>query len=128
MIILEIVPPEAHRAHEDAEWAALPPHTVTRFPARSPSQSGVVQVRSSRFFHSCELRNTSSSGLKTEKMLREATRIIFRFARLSATVSRHGSSRNSLDASHPPRSLRPFARRTRPSMQPLFRRPSPEMS
>jgi hypothetical protein len=44
------------------------------------------------------LANVSSSVLNSEKMLREATRIILRFARLSATVKRRGSSRNSLEA------------------------------
>jgi hypothetical protein len=64
-----------------------------------------VQVRSSRFFQRSELANVSSSGLKSEKMLREATRIIFRFARLRATVRRRGSSRNSQEASRYARSL-----------------------
>src|SRR5262249_23352078 len=76
----------------------LPPHTVTRFPPRFPSHSSVEHVRRSRFFHSSELANVSSSVLNSEKMLREATRIIFRFARLRATVSRRGSSRNSHEA------------------------------
>jgi hypothetical protein len=58
-----------------------------------------VQVFTIRFFHVREFRNTSSSGLKTEKMLRLATRIIFRFARLNATVRRRGSSGKSLEAS-----------------------------
>lgn len=55
-------------------------------PSRWPSHNLVVQVRTSRFFHSSELENVSSSGLNSEKMLREATSTIFRFARLRATV------------------------------------------
>src|SRR5262245_52758324 len=81
-------------------WAGqlFPPHTATFFPPRSPSHNSVEHVRSSRFFQSSELANVSSSVLNSEKMLREATIIIFRFARLSATVKRRGSSRNSQDA------------------------------
>jgi hypothetical protein len=58
-----------------------------------------VQVRSSRFFHSSEFWKTSPSGLNSSKIVLDATRIIFRLARLRATVSRLGSSRNSLEAS-----------------------------
>src|SRR5262245_38570925 len=84
----------------DYSWnQPLPPHTATRLPALSPSHSSLEHVRSSRFFQSSELANVSSSVLNSEKMLREATRIIFRFARLSATVRRRGSSRNSHEAS-----------------------------
>jgi hypothetical protein len=83
----------------------FPPHTATRRPRRSPSHSRSVQVRSSRFFQIRAFANVSSSGLNSEKMLRDATRIIFRFARLTATVSRRGSSRNSLHVNRYPRSL-----------------------
>jgi hypothetical protein len=56
-------------------------------------------VRTRRFFRRSELANVSSSVLNSEKILWEATRIIFRFARLSATVRLRGSSRNPADAS-----------------------------
>ena len=69
-------------------------------PPRCPSHSSVEHDRSSRFFQRSELKNVSSSGLNSEKMLREATRIIFRFARLSATVSRRGSSKNYVSSSN----------------------------
>jgi hypothetical protein len=48
----------------------------------------VEHVRNSRFFQRREFANVSSSGLNNEKMLREATRIIFFLARLTATVRR----------------------------------------
>jgi hypothetical protein len=80
-------------------WEARPPHTVTDLPSFVPCHRQVVHVLSSRFFHSSELRKTSSSGLNSSKIVREATRIIFRLARLNATVSRRGSSKNLLEAS-----------------------------
>jgi len=75
------------------------PHTVTSCPSRSPSHSLTVQARRSRFFQSWALAKVSSSALNRLNTEREATRIILRLARLSATVRRRGSSRNSLDAS-----------------------------
>ncbi len=42
--------------------------------------------------------NVSSSGLNSEKTLRDATRIIFRLARLTATVNRRGSSKKPAEA------------------------------
>jgi hypothetical protein len=45
------------------------------------------------------LANVSSSVLNSERMLREATKIILHFARLNATVRRRWSSRNSQEAS-----------------------------
>src|SRR5437773_11052656 len=57
------------------------PQTSTRFPSHSPSHSRVVHVRRSRFFHSWEWANVSSSGLKSEKTVREATSTSFFFAR-----------------------------------------------
>src|SRR5262245_59599002 len=94
-------PPQGIQTSHFTRLAALPlpPHTATFFPLLSPSHSSVEHVRSRRFFQSSELANVSSSGLKSEKMLREATRIIFRFARLRATVSRRGSSKNSHETS-----------------------------
>jgi hypothetical protein len=89
----------------ESDYEPFPPHTATCFPPRSPSHNKIEHVRSSRFFQSSELVNVSSSVLKSEKILREATRIIFRFARLNATVKRRGSSRNSLEASKYARSL-----------------------
>src|ERR1051325_10044785 len=84
--------------HLPACLSRFPPHTVTLFPSRPPSHSSVEHVRCNRFFQISELTKTSSSGLNNEKMLREATRIILRFARLRATVNRRGSSRNLLGA------------------------------
>src|SRR5262245_13227632 len=86
-------------APQHYKLSPAPPHTATRLPAHPPSHNRVEHVRSSRCFQSSELMNVSSSVLNSEKMLREATRIIFRFARLSATVRRRGSSRNPHEAS-----------------------------
>ena len=79
--------------------------TATGIPSRTPAQTRVVHVRSSRFFHSRALANVSASGLNSENTLRDATRIIFRLARLTATVSRRGSSKNPAEAKRYPRSL-----------------------
>src|SRR5262245_42464644 len=76
-----------------------PPHATTLLPPLSPSHSSVEQVRRSSFFHKSELTNASSSGLNRLKTDPEATRINFLLARLNATVSRRGSSRNSPDSS-----------------------------
>lgn len=65
----------------------------------------MVQVRPSRFVHSWAFSNVSSSGLNNSNTLRAATSTIFRLARLTATVSRRGSSRNPADASRYARSL-----------------------
>src|SRR5215210_2204003 len=96
--------PQKNDAVRHALSTALPPHTATRFPPRSPSHNSVEQARNSRFFHNSEFANVSSSGLNKEKMLRDATKIIFRFARLTATVNRRGSRRNVLEASRYARS------------------------
>ena len=101
---------------------SIPPH-LNPLPTPLPLQSGAVQVRSSRFFHSSEFANVSSSALNSSKMVRDATRIIFRFARLSATVSRRGSSRNSLDASRYARSLSVALTRITVRSPPWNRRP-----
>jgi hypothetical protein len=58
----------------------------------------VVPVRDRRFFRSMAFANVSSFGLKSEKMLREATKIILHFALLTATVRRRGSRRKALEA------------------------------
>src|SRR5262249_35058894 len=80
------------------DYPVPPPHTSTRFPPRSPCHNNVEQRRNSRFFHSSEFANASSSGLNRLKTDSDATRISFLLARLRATVSRRGSRRNSPDS------------------------------
>lgn len=72
-----------------------PPHTTTLLLPRFPSHSFAVQVWRRRRFQSSEFANASSSGLNRLKTDSDATRMSFRLARLSATVSRRGSSKNS---------------------------------
>jgi hypothetical protein len=59
------------------------PQTVTRFPSRSPVQRQVEQVWCRSLFHRKEFTKASSSGLKSEKIVWDATKISFCFARLS---------------------------------------------